>query len=282
MLTHPQTQAQQELEAAEGAAMSVTRAAVITVVSIVVAVLSAILGFYLFIRYRRAKRNRQQGEGGGREEGQEEKAQGAELTRQPGEQQDARRRQEQERDHELSATEALARAVVSYIEKEQMPTPITPATPAAVHLRPPASNITSPITLASPIKPASPASPVNILSPVNSQQGRIGFAVGGEIDDPLWVQQHPPPSRPPPPTPVRSAQIRNTSSPNPIRRTPSNRAARRSDRNVYGNIITHPLETVPTNDSCISRCSGEESGQYRPEREEKRDSNWPLPKQGWL
>ena len=77
--------------------------------SIVVAALCSILGFYLFIRYRRAKRKREQEEGG------EERAQeNGNSTEHPTELLD--RRQEHEVDHELSATEALARAVVSYIE----------------------------------------------------------------------------------------------------------------------------------------------------------------------
>ncbi|KAM7195356.1 hypothetical protein V8F20_007575 [Naviculisporaceae sp. PSN 640] len=330
--TTTRTQTQLELEAAEGAAMSITRAAVAIVVSIIVSAVTSILGFYLFLRCRRSRKKRRQREEG-REGGQEENAE----TRQdepPAEQHEQHRR-EQERD--LSATEALARAVVSYIEKEQMPTPITPVTtnspvqPTGLlspHLRPPPTPMT-PVTPPSPVykagvpSPATPASPGNFLlptrysvpqpaeqkpppspvSPINSESADIGFAVGGEVDDPFWVQQNPPPNHPPPPTPLRSPSLhhRKTSSSTSGR---SNRAHRRipstprrltsqtqaqpqpqtpsqphdSDRDTYEEIIMHPLEPVVTNQSSASR---PQSAAEAAERDERRDSNWPLPKTSW-
>lgn len=230
--------------------MSVTRAAVAIVVSIVVAALCSILGFYLFIRYRRARRKQQQEEGG------EEKAP-EKSDQHPAELHGPRPRHDHDIDHEFSATEALARAVVSYIEKEQMPCPETPATPAIAPT------------------PATPATTTSPHSPSDSERRKIGFAVGGEVDDPLWIQQHPPPSHPPPPTPVRLA---NKETSEIVRRTPSHRRAQ-SDQSIYGEIITHPLECVPTNES-EPRPSEDEG--CRPERDERRDSNWPLPKAGWL
>ncbi|KAM7222754.1 hypothetical protein V8F06_001941 [Rhypophila decipiens] len=334
------TQAQLELEAAEGAAMSITRAAVAIVVSIVVSAICSILGFYLFLRYRRARRKRE------REDGRQTDQ--AETAEPRSKEQSAEQRElgprEQERD--WSATEALARAVVSYIEKEQMPTPVTPPAssspvhptgPLSPHLHPPPTPFT-PMTPGTPARspfppsPMTPVTPGNLLlptrysipkpgkkeppSPVSAAapaSGKIGFAVGGEVDDPLWVSQHPPPSHPPPPTPLRYAHShRKISSESTVRshhqgrrRTMSNpnrppqlpelallprepdeqSPPQDSDRSIYGEIITHPLEPVATSESRISRpasVAGDTLEIHPPERSKKRDSNWPLPKDRWL
>lgn len=342
-LTKPQTQAQLELEAAEGAAMSITRASVAIVVSIIVSALCSIMGFYLFLRYRRARKKRQ------REEGREDGRGGKGVPKTNDRLDEHHEHPAREQEGDLSATEALARAVVSYIEKEQMPTPVTPVlmggpvhpasrlSPQPRHPPTPLTPLT-PTTSATPARnadiqsPARPVSPGKLLLPTRyempkpeeknptpkafgpreSQCENIGFAVGGEVDDPLWVQQHPPPNHPPPPTPLRppSGHHRKTSSASSarsnqtLRRTPSNprqvpqplprqtqqvqQEARPQDsvRNIYGEIITHPLETVTTNESSISRRLGVDADaadrQPPRERDERRDSNWPLPKAGWL
>ncbi|KAK3318193.1 hypothetical protein B0H66DRAFT_227555 [Apodospora peruviana] len=245
------TQTDLELEAAaEDAGTSMIRVTVAVVVSIVVSALCSILGFYLFVRYRRTRRKRQE------EQAEDRPATATGQQHPPAEQ--------MHEEVEQSVTEALARAVVSYIEKEQMPAPVTINSEVVSGV---AHNVSSP------------------LRTVTTNDGC-----------PVWPPPlHPPPPHPPPPPPVcsplrenmyavgRTVSVRSPrrESTDAVRRTISSRSARSpriprrgSERSIYEDIITSPLEppTVPVRNPTRP---GDGAGQ-----DGRRDSNWPLPKAG--
>ncbi|KAK3337960.1 hypothetical protein B0H65DRAFT_308685 [Neurospora tetraspora] len=226
--TIAQAQNDLDIKAVQGAASSVNSAAIAVVVAIIGSSVLSLAGFYLFVRYRK-------------------------------------RKQKQKEEEEQNVSDALDRAIVSYIVKDQAsPTkdgdPFSPTgPPEPIHLEtieevqtPPPAQGPQPPPVRRPSQayrpPQTPQTP-QFEAPPDISPRRIGQAVSKDYSynsDILLPSPGPPPTCPLPTPPATKD----------IRRNISIRYAPECNKSVYGDILTRPLETVPTNTSVMSGASG--------------------------
>ena len=251
----------------EGAALSVTNAALAVIISVVGSSLLSLFGCYIFMRYRKA-----------------------------------RRRQKEE---EQNVNAALDRAIVSYIVKEH-PSPGGSGAPIDPRRRKSSSQRDSqdeqPSQRESACHDGESQSVAIHLQPEDGyreqvspnlqgrdgyldevqeheQQGPIGCAVTRDHDHGTRISNMPSSRQP------RASEIRHDDA----RRVVSLRYPE-SAKSVYGDILAQPLEMVPTrgssrivdNPSLAVPASSSRRTVEASAVDRRRDSNWPLPKGGWI
>ncbi|KAH7631134.1 hypothetical protein B0T09DRAFT_130669 [Sordaria sp. MPI-SDFR-AT-0083] len=216
-----QAQNENDIKAVQGAALSVNRAAIAVVVAIIGSSLLSLAGFYLFVRYRKRKQKK--------------------------------------KEEEQNVSDALDRAIVSYIVKDQTsPTsndgdPSSPTgPPETIHLEtieevntPPPDMGPLPPPVRRPsqaYRPSQTPQTPQFEPPAGISPRQIGQAVSKDYSIDTLPSPGPPPTIPLP-TPPATKDIRRNIS---IRHAPESRDS------VYGDILARPLTTVTTNSSVMS------------------------------
>ncbi|KAK3486063.1 uncharacterized protein B0T23DRAFT_244996 [Neurospora hispaniola] len=224
---NPQALNSPDIKAVQGAASSVNRAAIAVVVAIIGSSVLSLAGFYLFVRYRKRK--------------------------------------QKQKEEDQNVSDALDRAIVSYIVNDQAsPTksgdPFSPTgPPGPIHLETIQEAHTPSPTQGPQPPPVRRPSQAYLPSPTpwtpqfepsaDMSQGKMGQAVGRKYStsSDIFLPSPGPPPTIPLPTPPTTQDIR---------RNISTRYAPECSKSVYGDILARPLETVPTNTSVMSGTSG--------------------------
>lgn len=227
-------QDENDIKAVQGAALSVNRAAIAVVVAIIGSSVLSLLGFWLFVRYRKRKQKQQE--------------------------------------EEQNVSDALDRAIVSYIVKDQEASPTTipkegepssPTTlgpPEPIHLEtieevntPPPDQGPLPPPVRRPSQAYRP-SPTLSTPQFEPNPGisprRIGQAVSKDYSIDTLPSPGPPPTIPLPTPPATKD----------IRRNVSVRYAPESKDSIYGEILARPLEMVPSNTSTMMSGAASNAG----------------------
>ncbi|KAK3954265.1 hypothetical protein QBC32DRAFT_312155 [Pseudoneurospora amorphoporcata] len=220
-----EAQNENDIKAVQGAALSVNRAAIAVVVAIIGSSVLSLAGFYLFVRYRKRK--------------------------------------QKQKEEEQNVSDALDRAIVSYIVKDQAspttkdgdpssptgpPEPIHLETIEEVNTPPPDQGPLPPPVLrpSQAYRPLQTPQTPQFEPPAGISPRRIGQAVSKDYSIDTLPSPGPPPTIPLPTPPATKDMRRNIS----IRCAPESRDS------VYGDILARPLTSVTTDTSVMSGASG--------------------------